>query len=354
MTRIIVAAAIGVLLASPVPHAQVILEQILVKVNGDIITKTDLEERQVAYLRQQQNQEITEEMLESDEKLREILASITPRILVDSVNELLILQRARELGYRLGDEQFQNIVENIKKENNIPTDEQFEAALEAEGMTLADLRRSIERQALMTRVQQVEVFGKVGVSEEEERRYYDAHPDEFRVPAQVMLREILVEVPTTQAGALNVGLDEEAKAQADAARARVAAGEPFEKVAAEVSDAPSKANGGLIGPIQLNELAPAIRERLEGLQVGEVSEVFRTGRGYQLLKLETSSAADVQPFEQVRARIADKVYADKRRVEFEKYLEKLRSQAIIDWKNEDLRRAYEQELAKSAPATASR
>jgi hypothetical protein len=47
------------------------------------------------------------------------------------------------------------------------------------------------------------------------------------------------------------------------------------------------------------------------------------------------------PFEQAREQIGDKVFTDKRKAEYEKYLEKLRSQAIIDWKNQDIKKAYD-------------
>jgi hypothetical protein len=47
------------------------------------------------------------------------------------------------------------------------------------------------------------------------------------------------------------------------------------------------------------------------------------------------------PFEQAREQISDRVFTDKRRVEFEKYLEKLRAEAIIEWRNPELQKAYE-------------
>ena len=77
------------------------------------------------------------------------------------------------------------------------------------------------------------------------------------------LREILVAVPEKAPGGeagVNVGLDDEAKEKADALRARALKGEDFAKLAAELSDAASKANGGLIGPINRDELSPALRD----------------------------------------------------------------------------------------------
>ena len=70
-------------------------------------------------------------------------------------------------------------------------------------------------------------------------------------------------------------------------------GENFEKVAGEISDSPSKANGGLIGPLSVNDIAPDLRKLIEKMKAGEVSEPIRITRGYQLLKLETITATKV-------------------------------------------------------------
>ena len=324
-----------------------VLEQILVKVNGEILTKTELEQRQISVLRQRNPQ-----ALQDDAGLKQALQEITPQLLVDTVDEMLLVQRGRELGYKMSDEQFRGILDNIKKENKLETEEKFLAALKQEGMTVDDLRRSIERRMLIDRVQQIEVMQKVGITDEEAKNYYAAHPDEFRTESTVTLREILVAVPVGDGKSVNVAQEEEALAKAEAARARIAAGEDFGKVAAEVSDAPSKANGGLIGPINRNELAPALLKLLEELKPGEVTKPLRPERGYQLIKLESVTSSDVQPFDQVRDLIADKVYDEKRRGELVKYLVRLRAQAIIEWKNEELRKMYEQLVSSGANPSA--
>jgi peptidyl-prolyl cis-trans isomerase SurA len=346
MKRFLISAVILLPALAVVGRAEV-LEQILVKVNGEILTKTELEQRQISVLRQRNPQ-----ALQDDAGLKQALQEITPGLLVDTVDEMLLVQRGRELGYKMSDEQFRGIVDNIKKENKLETEEQFLAALKQEGMTVDDLRRSIERRMLIDRVQQIEVMQKVGITDEEAKNYYAAHPDEFRSQSTVTLREILVSVPVGEDKSINVAQDEEALAKAEAARARITAGEDFGKVAAEVSDAASKANAGLIGPINRNELAPALVKLLEELKPGEVTKPLRGSRGYQIIKLESVSTSEVQPFDQVRDLIADKVYDEKRRGELLKYLVRLRAQAIIEWKNDELRKMYEQRVASGAnPAT---
>src|SRR5205809_1125622 len=231
-----------------------IIEQILVKVNGEIFTKTDLEQRQVAALRQK-GQQIDRKSDSTNQQLRKALDEITPQLVVEALDELLMVQRGKELGYRLSDEQFKGIVDNIKKENKIDTEEQFQTALKSENMTMTDLRRNLERSMIIQRVQQNEVMGKIGITEDEARTYYDSHMTEFTTSPTVTLREILVAVPADARG-VNAGAEDAAKEKAERIRGRVTAGgEPFDKVAAEASDAPSKANAGLIGPISVNDLS---------------------------------------------------------------------------------------------------
>ena len=326
-----------------------ILEQVLVKVNGEIITKTELEAKQIAALRDRANSPINAEAMKSDEALKKALLEVTPDLLVNAIDELLLTQLGREKGYKLSEEQFQAWLENMRKTNSLQDEQKFQAALKQEGMTLADLRKQVDRAFLVDRVRQDEVGQKLQITEEEARQYYLAHKNEFVEPASVTLREIFVEVPTARQGGeegVNVGAEDEAKKKADAIRARVAAGEDFGKVAAEVSDSASKANGGLIGPLPLADVSDALRKTLESMKPGDVSQPARIAKGFQILKLEAMTAADAQPFEAVRDLVADKVYEARAQSEMRKFLARIRSQAIIEWKNQDLKKLYEQRIAQ--------
>jgi peptidyl-prolyl cis-trans isomerase SurA len=299
------------------------------------------------------NRGVDAESLKNDAELRKALLEITPQILVDTIDEILLIQIGKEKGYRLSDEQFKSWLENLRKEQNLVDDQKFQAALRQEGMTIDDLRRNVERQFLRSRVQQDEVGSKLTITEEEARQYYLSHKDEFAEPASVTLREILAEIPTTtqrgEAG-IKVGDDDEAAKKAAAARARLAAGEDFAKVAAEASDSASKANGGLIGPLPLNDLSESLRTVVEGMKPGEVSQPVKTARGFLILKLETLKPAAAQSFEAVRDLVADRVYDARQGAELRKMFARLRSRAIIEWKNQDLKKLYEQGLAARATA----
>jgi peptidyl-prolyl cis-trans isomerase SurA len=324
-----------------------IIEQILVKVNGEIITKTDLEQRQIAALRQRPE---LQELRGNDERLAQLLAEVTPQVIVEAVDELVLIQRGKELGYTLGDEQFNSILENIRKENKIESEEQFEQALKQEGMTMLDLRRQLEKQMLVSRVQQAEVMSKISVTEEELKTYYEANTSTFTTAPEVTLREILVAVPSSEAG-VNVAADEEARGKAEDIHKRLLAGEPFPRMAADLSDAPSKANGGLLGDIPFADLAPDLQRDLATLEAGEITGVLRNTRGYQILKLDARTGGATQTLEEARDAISEHVFEGKRRGEFQRYLTKLRGKAIIEWKNDEVKKAWEAGLASQNAAT---
>lgn len=323
-----------------------IIEQVLVKVNGEIITKTDLEGRQIAALRQK-NPNLRPD---SDAALKQALAEVTPAVIVDAVDEMLMVQRGKELGYTMSTERFTSIVENIKKENKIESDEQLQAALKQEGMTMADLRRQLERTMMVQQVQQTEIMQKLQVTDTELKGYYDAHKDEFGTVPQITLREITINVPVTAQG-VNVAEDDAAKAKAEDVRTKIIAGEPFARLAADYSDSGSKANGGLVGPLAKSDLSDDLQKAIAGLKTGGVTPVLRTSRGYQIIKIENLQDSTTKSFDDARGDIADKIANNKRQGEYKKFIVRLRAEAIIDWKNDEIKKAYEVGLKQEEAET---
>jgi parvulin-like peptidyl-prolyl isomerase len=348
LKQLVVAASIAALTAAIPLHAEII-EQVLVKVNGEIITKTEFEARQVAELR---NRPELAKANAASSDLQRAIAQITPDLILNAVDELLLVQRGRESGYALGDEQFARIVGDLRKSQNLEDEARFKEALKQEGLTMDDLRRNFERTMLVQQVQRVEILNKISISDEEARAYYDQHRSEFTSPTEITLREILVEVPTSDRG-VNVAEDDAARARAEEIRKRILAGEPFPRLAGEFSAAPSKANGGLIGPIHTDDLAPQLRDQLAAMNVGDVTGVLRTQRGYQILRLETRTDSKLKSFEEARGEIGNRIGEQKLRAEREKYIERLREQATITWRNAELEKAYETALARRRSASGS-
>jgi parvulin-like peptidyl-prolyl isomerase len=332
---------------APAASKSVVLQRVLVKVNGAVFTKTELEEMQIAELQQRNNRALSQLDLQNDASLRAALVEITPAILANVVDDLIIVQQGREMGGRLTDDQFKGAVDGIKKENNFD-DVTLQAALKQNGMTMDDLRTQVEKSFFRQQVTS-EVMGRLQITEEEARQYYRLHPNEFMTPSLMTLREIFIAVPTETVGgqlSFNAAADEAAQAKMAAIRERAAKGEDFTALVTEFSESASKANGGLIGPINLTELAEALRTRLEPLKAGDIDQPIRTPKGYQLLKVESRSDSTVEPFDKVREAIANSVAMSRREALMEAYLKGMRAQAIIEWKDEELKKLYEQHMAQ--------
>ena len=143
--------------------------------------------------------------------------------------------------------------------------------------------------------------------------------------------------------------DDEARVKAIAIRGRILAGEDFGKVAAEVSSAPSKATGGLIGPINVSELSDPLQNLLKTMKPGQVTAADPRGEG-----LPDPQARDDQGSvgAAVRGRAAtsspERVHTDRQRQEIRKFLARVRGQAIIEWKNAELKKAYDQLIVETA------
>lgn len=332
--------ALGAALAAQAERQSAIIQKIIVKVNGEILTQTDLEQRQIEAVRGRPDAA----QITTNAQLEQVITEITPAVLVSAVDEMLLLARGKELGYRLSQEQFDRVVDNVKTQNNLD-DAQLAVALQQEGMTMQDYRQMIERQLIIEQVQSQEVLGATNLTEAEMREYYREHPEEFMLPATVTLREVFVAVPgRAQAGepVVNVAEEEAARARINAARDRILKGEDVAAIVEEVSESPSKANGGLIGPINLDDLAPALRSTVEGLEAGDVSTPVRSQTGYQIFKMEARTASEVAAFNDVRDEIQQGILRERVEAETQKYLERMMDQAVIEWKDETYRRLYDQ------------
>jgi parvulin-like peptidyl-prolyl isomerase len=332
-----------------------ILQKIIVKVNGEIFTQSELVFRQIQELREQQRMVRQASDLATDPALAAALSVITPNLLVKAVDELMLVQHGREIGVKFTDAIFKDALGQLMKANKIPDEATLQAALKQEGMSIADLRVSVERSFFVNEATRREIARNMTLTEEEARKYYNAHLDEFMKPATVTLREIVVNVPAeTISGqvSFNVNADEAAKQKITAIRDRALKGEDFSKLVDEVSESGSKATGGVIGPVNTADLSEALGAMLAKMKPGDVTEPMRSRTGYQIIKLETRSDAVPETFEKSRERITQRVLESRLDVETTKLLEKLRVQAVIEWKDDACKKMYETARAarKTTPA----
>jgi peptidyl-prolyl cis-trans isomerase SurA len=286
-----------------------ILERVIAKVNGEIITQTEFQSRQLA---------AAQAARIDPDKIPQFLRENNAKILQEAVDELLLVQRADEAGLHLRPEYIKEVIDNIKKENKIANDDELQAQLAREGMTLDDLKRNIEHSIVRRQILSREVEGKVAVTDPEAKADYDAHKDDFSKPATVTLQEIYVKA------------DGGGEAFAKDLVKRARAGEDFAELAKSHSAGGTRAAGGDLGKLTKGDLNPALEKVAFGLSTGAVSDPIRSGDGYRIFKAVDKTEASVVPFEEAKADIKQKLMQERWQKEYDAYMADLRKKAVIN------------------------
>ncbi|MGH9459708.1 MAG: peptidylprolyl isomerase [Vicinamibacteria bacterium] len=306
----------SLLAATPADAAQSrIVERIVAKVNGQIITKSQLDEEVQSTLAQLGPAPSFEE-----EQRR--LAEIRPQVLERLIDNLLILQMAEERGLQVPPQYFDEWKANVMKEMKFASEEELIRQMELQGLTLEEFKRKWEQGLLIQEVRRIEVDNKISVSEPEIEKYYQEHVIEYSEPAKVRIREIVV----------RFGADDEAQVaeRMDRLRQDIVQGADFAEVARQSSDSSSRDAGGDLGFFEEGELAEALNNAAFSLSPGEVSDVLRFGSAFYLIKVEEKTEQRTLPLDDVRKTIADAIFERKMREQSEKYIAQLRDHAIIE------------------------
>jgi parvulin-like peptidyl-prolyl isomerase len=299
---------LSLLALAPLLRAEIV-ERVVAKVNGDIVTLSEFTARQI--------QEAQAARVSPD-RIEPFLRANNARILQAAIDDLLVVQKAADMGMRVPPGYLKDVIENIKKENNIESDEAFLLQLQREGMSLDDLKRNIERSILSRQVISREVDAKVQISEQEGRADYEARKAEYTTPAKIKLQEIVVRA------------EGDARARAEELVRRARGGEDFQALAREHSSAPSRASGGELGELAHGEMNPEIEKIALRLQPGEVSDPFLRGDAYVILRVAAKSAGRVVPYDEVKEEIRKRLQQSRRGEEYERFLAGLRKAAIVD------------------------
>lgn len=207
-------------------------------------------------------------------------------IVRDMVDELLLVAKAHRDSITVDDAdvdaEIARRVDDLKARYG--SDEALDAALEENGTTLEELRDvyrdDVERRLLAERLVRQEVYSKIDVTWAEVGQYYEEHHDEVAfVPESFRLAAILVMAKPSE---------EQKRAAIERlseAQRRLAAGEPFEQVAAELSDDASAAGGGDLGTFGRGTMVPEFEEAAFALEPGEISGIVPSRFGFHIIQV---------------------------------------------------------------------
>lgn len=301
-------------------RADTVIEEIVARINNDIVSRSDFQrsrEQLLAELKQQSGADAAKQFAEREKD-----------ILRDLIDQQLLLQRAKDLGLSADTEVIKRLDE-IRKQMNLESMEDLEKAAQQQGVSFEDFKQNIRNGILTQMVISREVGSKIQVTHEEVQRFYDEHQKDLEQPEQVKLSEILVSTSKT-ANAPDPVAAAEQKAQQllDSIRK----GARFEEVAKKSSDGPTADQGGDLGYFKRGALAKELEDKTFAMKTGDVSDVIRTKQGFIILKVTAHQMAGVAPLKQVEPRVQETIYMQKLQPALRAYLTKLREDSYIDIK----------------------
>jgi peptidyl-prolyl cis-trans isomerase SurA len=306
--------------AAPGFPPQEVVEQIVAIVNDDVITLTDFRTQY----------QMTEAQLRAAqapaEQVTQQLALLKKDFLDSMITEMLLLQKAKELGLNV-QEQMKAMLEKIKTDNNIASDADLRRAVEQSGISYDVWLKQYEEGMMRQGVLYTEVERSIVLEDAEVVQYYKKNPAEFTTPTQYKLNAIYIAGEGRTA--------EEAETLKAAVDAKLKSGASFPDTAAELSDPPMKDAKGDLGTFKTGELETTLEAPLERLKTGEKTPWISNKNGWYLLLLAERTDSALRSFDEARKEVEEKLYNQKRAVKGDAYLKTLREKSFVKILNPD-------------------
>jgi parvulin-like peptidyl-prolyl isomerase len=293
------------------------VNEIVLRVNDRIATTYDYNsERAERYEAIQQAESLTEE------RRQELLATLAETVMQDIFEQLLLLSRADQLKINITPSEIEDAVERTKQNFGIENQADFRAALESSGMTEDRLRARLEKTLLVQRVMGQEVYSRVELDEEDLRRYYQAHAEDFQVPQRLSLREVVVLVSS--------GLsDEDLALLAEEIRQQLSTGRDIEEVVAPYQEEGVSSGVVDLGWVEVGDLNRDLEEAVWGLEAGGVSLPVEARGGLHVLVVAEREEARLLDFPEVQDQIRGIEQGRLMQDEMQKYIEELKNNSYI-------------------------
>jgi peptidyl-prolyl cis-trans isomerase SurA len=319
-SSIALALAVGVsAFAADAPVSTV--EEIVVKVNGDIITRTELD-RSRAQLEAQLKQRGV-----AGSDLQKEIEERSKDILRERIDQLLLVQKGRELSINVDPEVSKYIAE-IQLQTKIADPEKFQQFVrEQTGQAYEDYKADIRNGMLTQRVVRQEVGSKINIPRAEVEKYYNEHKSEFMRQDQVFLREILLSTEGKSEAEI-AGIEKKAKDLV----ARARKGEKFGELARDNSQSATAKDYGQLGAFKRGELLKQIEDIVFAQDRGYVTDPIRVESGYLILRVEERHKPGQAGFEEVENQVMEKLYMPRMEPAVREYLTKLRQDAFLEIK----------------------
>jgi peptidyl-prolyl cis-trans isomerase SurA len=296
-----------------------VIEEIVVRVNNSAITLSDIQKAE-----QSMHEEIVHDCQGCPpEKVDEIYKEKQKDLLRDLIDQALLVERSKDMGISVETDVIKRLDE-IRKQNNLGSMEEFEKAVESQGMGWEDFKAQIRNSLLTQEVIRREVGSHINIPNEDVKKYYEEHQKDFIRPEQVALSEIFL---STEGKSPEEMASVEKKAED--LRNRVVKGEDFNEIAKHFSEGSTAKDGGVLGVFEHGQLSKQLEDIAFKMDKGQMTDVIQTKTGFEVLRVEAHFQAGLQPLDKVENEIMNRIYSQKMQPTMREYLGQLREQSYV-------------------------
>ncbi|MDB9867902.1 peptidylprolyl isomerase [Pseudomonadales bacterium] len=270
----------GILLAASLQVSAnlVIMDSIVAVVDEDVILQSEMQER-IDTLKAQ----ITDaSQLPPDDVLRQ---QIVERLIVESLQ----LQMADRAGVRISDEEINEALQGVAEQNKMSV-AQFRAAIEKDGISYASMRRQIEREMMIARVQQGMMRNRIEISEQEIKNFLASELGAVMTADEYRIAHILIPLPE-DASATQIA---EIQTDAEDLLKQLAEGADFSALAVGHSAGQNALSGGDLGWRKIAQLPSMFADTAKTMVAGDVRGPIQSGSGFHLIKLLETRGAQAE------------------------------------------------------------
>ena len=270
----------GILLAASLQVSAnlVIMDSIVAVVDEDVILQSEMQER-IDTLKAQ----ITDaSQLPPDDILRQ---QIVERLIVESLQ----LQMADRAGVRISDEEINEALQGVAEQNKMSV-AQFRAAIEKDGISYASMRRQIEREMMIARVQQGMMRNRIEISEQEIKNFLASELGAVMTADEYRIAHILIPLPE-DASATQIA---EIQTDAEDLLKQLAEGADFSALAVGHSAGQNALSGGDLGWRKIAQLPSMFADTAKTMVAGDVRGPIQSGSGFHLIKLLETRGAQAE------------------------------------------------------------
>lgn len=290
-----------------------VIEKIYAVVNGEIITYSELRNSEIGLIKILQQQSTGDELAGKIEEMRK-------NLLNQLIEQKIILSKAKEKNYDIeGD--IEIIINDIKKQNNISTDEELKAAIRSQGMDYNEWIKQLKDTRIQQRLIYEDIGSKIKIDNSEIMEYYKKNIKEFTKPMEFSLNCIYLEkskyvVPTVLSEKMQT-IDSELR------------NDNFKEVAKKYSELPNPEENYFLGRFKEGELDIKIEEMAKKLKKDEYSSWIETDTGWYIIQLLDYKEPELIEYKIVRTNIENTLRAKEQGVRLKGYIEKLRMESHI-------------------------